>query len=329
MVIGCGDMGRAHVQAWQERADARVVAVCDANPSAAQTLAEAHGLIAYDDCAMALKRSGADIVSVCVPVNLHRAVAEAAFRAGCHVLMEKPIAGAMEDAHAIRQAALASGRKLVVSYQYRGFFGYARLKEWLAQEPVPGPLFMRCFDVREVRPKLAMHRRSANGGPIVDMCGHLFDMARHLFGTEPQSVYARGHVAGAGRLRLAEVEDPAIDAAEILVDFVGGHTLSVFVNWGMPETFPTMASVELIGPRFHAAVETNRLRLTTTEGASEWSAASDTAGPASRMQDLIQSIESGAEPELSAGEAIRALAVSLAALRSIETGQPAAIHTEA
>lgn len=325
VIVGAGDMGKAHAKAWRARPDSLVVAIADPDAARATALASEYQAEAYIDYAEAIEKVRPDIVSICVPVNLHRVVAEAAFRQGSHVLVEKPIAGSLDDARAMQAAAEKAERKLVVSYQYRALPGYAKLHELLGNELPVDRLFFRCVDVREVRPKTAMHHKSMNGGPIVDMCGHFFDLARYLFGTEPLTVYAKGHIYGAGRPRLAAVHDPAIDAAEIVVGFEGGHTLSVYVNWGMPEGFPVFSKVELLGPSFHASVGPKELSVTTAKEALAFASKADHSGPAVRIEDLIQSIRNESEPELSAEAGIRALAVSLAAIESIETGAEIAL----
>jgi predicted dehydrogenase len=320
-IIGAGDMGATHARSWLARGDVRIVAVCDPDQGRATALADAHGVPAFGDYREAIEKTRPDIVSVCVPVNLHRPVAEAAFEFGCHALIEKPIAGSLEDARAIQRAAHDSGRKLVVGYQYRGLPGWKTMKRLLDEGLAVDRLFFRCMDVREVRPKLAMHHKSMNGGPIVDMCGHLFDLARYYFGAEPLTVYAKGHVYGAGRPRLATVHDPAVDAAEITVNFENGHTLSVYVNWGMPEGFPATLRAEIFSPDYYASIDGSGVTVTTSSGIATHAEKSISDGPSCRMEDLIQSIRSGGEPEVSAGVAIKALEVSLAAVESIETGR--------
>lgn len=321
-IIGSGDMGRTHAAAWRKIPGAEIVAVCDADGERAGALASQLRVRAFADHREAISESSPDIVSVCVPVNLHRAVAEFAMDQGAHVLIEKPIAGSIADARAIQRKAAATKRKVAVGYQYRGFPGWVKLRELLAERLSAERLFLRFFDIREVRPKLAMHHKSMNGGPVIDVAGHFFDMARHLFRAEPVTVFARGHIYGASRPRLATVHDPAIDAAEILVEYENGHALSAYVNWGMPEGFPEMIRAELIGPGFHANVWHKDVTLTTEGAVLEFPGASDPDGPLCRIRDLLQAIASDDTPEVSPEEAIRALAVSLSALRSIETGVP-------
>src|SRR5689334_10208554 len=54
-------------------------------------------------------RAGIDVISICLPPAPHLAAAEAAARAGVHVLMEKPIARTVAEADQMVAACRAAG----------------------------------------------------------------------------------------------------------------------------------------------------------------------------------------------------------------------------
>ena len=64
------------------------MAVCDRDQRAPRARAAAHGVAGYRD----LLAEGADVAVVALPHHLHCEVAVAALQAGCHVLVEKPLA---------------------------------------------------------------------------------------------------------------------------------------------------------------------------------------------------------------------------------------------
>lgn len=320
-IIGCGAMGTGHAKAWADRTDAKLVSVFDPDTQRCRALAAAHGARACASAEEALGSCGANVASICVPVSEHRPMSELALASGCHVLCEKPIALTDEDARAMIAAARSAGRQLAVSYQYRTFPAYRRCRELVQAGAIGQPVFARFVDVREVRPKLAMHSRALNGGPVIDMAGHYFDLMRFLTGDEARSVYARGHVFGRGKPRLATVKDLAIDAAEILVDYCGGHVLSAFVNWGMPEQHAGMHTNSLVGPSGLLRDFPGSLTLDLADREERFRLGAGPAGPAGRIADLVGAIRGENSLEVDGEVARRALAVSLAAIRSIETGQ--------
>ena len=263
-----------------------------------------------------------NVVSVCTPVCFHSEVACFAASRGRHILTEKPIALTLEQADAMIAAAENGGVKLAVSYQYRCAPRHVRYREWARAGGFGGPIFARFSDIREVRPKLAMHRRSMNGGPVIDMAGHYFDLMRFYTDAEPISVRATGHVFGRSKQRLGGIDDLAIDAAEILVEMTGGHTLSVFVNWGMPEGFQTVQEEMLCGPALAAQWVDDKL-LAHRSGEVETCDLPPVRfeGPAGPIDDLVEAIRADGQPKVPGSNGRITLRVSLAALESIETGR--------
>ncbi len=326
-VIGCGAMGNAHAGAWAARDDAAVVAVFDPDTERCTALAESTGAQPWATLADAVVNTEVDAISVCTPANYHCEVSCLALEHGRHVLCEKAIATTLAEADRMIATAAENRVKLGISYQYRSFPKSLAYRELYQAGAFGGPVMARFVDVREVRPKLAMHRRSMNGGPVVDMAGHFFDLMRFITATEPQTVYARGHVFGAGKARLTGIDDLAVDAAEITVAFAGGHVLSVNVNWGMPEGHPGVVREELSGPQVvvrptpqgAAAVYADHVDQVEPQPATP-------VGVGSRIQDLLDAIERDAKPEVAGEDGRIALRVCLAALESIETGQVVSLN---
>ncbi len=320
-IIGCGDMGGQHTNAWLLRDDAKIVAVYDPDQERCQALAAKAGAAACTDMTEAIVTSGADIVDVCTPACFHADISCMAMENGCHVLCEKAIALTLEDADRMITTADKHNRKLVISYQYRGFPKYLKYREIFESGRFGGPIFGRFVDLREVRPKTAMHRISANGGPIIDMGGHFFDGMSFITGELPQRVYARGHVYGAGTKRLAGIPDLALDAAEIIVDYSGGHVLSVFINWGMPEGYSVVTQEEITGPAGIVRLSGNQVDAIFTDQSESYPLPASPVGPTVRIADLIQAIENDTMPEVSGAIGKRALNVCLGAIESIKTGK--------
>lgn len=101
-VIGVGHLGSLHAEKYAARDDAELVAVYDSDHDRAKGVAARHGCVATRSLPELLSLCRA--VSVAVPVVAHEDAGLAAIRAGCHVLMEKPLA-----------ASLAAGERLVAA----------------------------------------------------------------------------------------------------------------------------------------------------------------------------------------------------------------------
>lgn len=325
-IIGCGDMGRTHAAGWAFRDDAEIVSVCDPMEDRRSAMVEKTGATGYAEYQDAIVHDGVNVVSICVPVCFHSEVACFAAEHGRHVLSEKPIALTLDQADAMIRAANENGVLLSTSFQYRGFSRIQKLRQLIRDGAFGGPVFVRFTDIREVRPKLAMHRRSMNGGPVIDMAGHFFDLIRYLTGAEPITVYARGHVFGKGKERLASVDDFAIDAADITVQMTGGHVLNALVNWGMPEGFGSLTEELFIGPELSVQVTGGKVEMRSRTGVESWDAKEgNPPGSSVRINDFAEAITQGRQPEVTGEDGRIALKLSLAALESVETGEVVAV----
>ena len=339
-IIGCGDMGTKHAAAWGKRADARIVSVCDLQADRADTLATRHGAQRYARWQDAVTCDGVDIVSICVPACDHRDVAVAAASNSCHVLCEKPMALTLEQADEMIAAAKAHGVHLSVCHQYRSLSRFRVMKRLIDEGRLGEPLFIRFTELREVRPKLAMHSLSKNGGPVHDMSGHLFDLGRYLTGREAEAVNAVGTILARGKERTRSVTDFGIDTIDIQVRFQGGHCLSIGINWGLPEGTPgnsndlvsgplgAMFTVDLAHPdRFLGDLSDSvGVALKDAAGTTMIACDIDHEGPEACVEALVGSILGKGASQYSWAEGRAALRLILAAIESAETGEKTLIN---
>lgn len=326
VIIGCGDMGNQHASAWKAREDCKIVAVCDPLVDRMQKMVEKTGAKGYERHEDAIAHPGVDVVSVCVPVCFHAPIAIFALDRRKHVLTEKPFALTLQQADDMIAAAKRSGTLLSTSFQYRGFPRNVQLREMVQSRAFGGPLHARYIDIREVRPKLAMHRTSMNGGPVVDMASHFFDLMRFFTGSEPTHVFAQGHIFGKGKPRLSSIEDFAVDAASIEVAFTGGHRLNAYVNWGMPEGFAEITQELFLGPALSARHMGGNLELQRGSEKTTWTAGEAPGpGPMVRVAGLVDAIHNRRPLEVTGEDGRISLRCSLAALESIASGQVIAL----
>jgi predicted dehydrogenase len=120
-VVAAGGQGRVHAAAYQ--ADQRVLlrAVADIDRAAAGQLAADLAIPGvYGDVADLLAAERPDIVSICTPPAFRRPVVEAAIDAGVRAIhCEKPFALSYGDAVAMTERASAAGVQLTVNLQRR------------------------------------------------------------------------------------------------------------------------------------------------------------------------------------------------------------------
>ncbi|WP_436907593.1 Gfo/Idh/MocA family protein [Halosimplex marinum] len=189
-IVGAGNRGGAHADAYDEVDGADVVAVADIDEEAATALAGEHGADAYGDVREMLDDADPDAVSVCVHNNLHRPVAEAAADAGAHIFTEKPMAATYTDAKAMAEAAESAGVRIGVQ-NYELFSDETRAASRLVDDGELGePYYARgVYSRRRGRPYIDgygtpgfVSKESAGGGPVIDIGTYVLGQLLYLLG---------------------------------------------------------------------------------------------------------------------------------------------------
>ncbi len=178
-VWGCGVWGEKHARIYQALDEAELVGVHDRHPGRAPAVAARHGGRAFDRPEALLAECEA--VSIAVPTADHRLAAEQALAAGCHVLVEKPMAATVAEADAMIRAAQRAGRALQVGQVER--FNPALLA---ARPLVRGPKFIEAHRLAAFQP------RSLDIDVVLDLMIHDIDAVLDLTGRLPASLSAVG-----------------------------------------------------------------------------------------------------------------------------------------
>src|SRR5437660_3265378 len=105
---------------FQKRADLQVIGIAEADNQLAAQFASRYALqpaIFYSDIADMLKATHPQAVLAYTNTYDHRRVVEICARYGVPVMMEKPLAVSLDDAHAIEKAARAGKIQVLVNYE--------------------------------------------------------------------------------------------------------------------------------------------------------------------------------------------------------------------
>src|SRR3984885_16125247 len=110
-IFGIGFMGRVHTEALRRLGNVEVTGVAGRTASAAQKFADTlgieHATGNYEDL---LADPELDAVHICTPNELHFPMAQAAMKAGKHVLCEKPLASTIAEAEQMMPLPKETGR---------------------------------------------------------------------------------------------------------------------------------------------------------------------------------------------------------------------------
>lgn len=178
-VLGLGSIGLRHARNLKE--------LC-ARPIGFDPSPERRALLDGAVANRAAALDAADAVVIASPSGQHRDDLEAAIEAGCHVLVEKPLAHADAGLEAVLARAEAAGLTVFVAVNQRFNpaieAGRARLRDGRLGEPLWARLLCASY-LPDWRPQQD-HRQGyaadpASGGVLFDVI-HEFDLANHLLG---------------------------------------------------------------------------------------------------------------------------------------------------
>ena len=202
-VIGCGRIAQvAHFPALEKADGIEPVVVCDQSEEVARAVAERYGIGSYVvDTAAVFENPQVEAVLIAVPDRFHRELAEAALRAGKHVLIEKPLASSVQEARELVELQAETGLVVQVGAMKRydpglsfardfvtsGRLGDARsFNLWYRigtiRPGVEATLFPRTFVDARVRQVEAGFKADRARYLLATHGAHFFDTVRYLLG---------------------------------------------------------------------------------------------------------------------------------------------------
>jgi predicted dehydrogenase/nucleoside-diphosphate-sugar epimerase len=115
-ILGAGGISEFHIKGLRRLADVDIVGVADLNQARASELAQRFAVPRSFPSLAAMLEARPDVVHVLTPPDAHAENAIEALRAGCHVLIEKPLATSVEDCDRIAAAAAEAGKSVCVGH---------------------------------------------------------------------------------------------------------------------------------------------------------------------------------------------------------------------
>ena len=346
-VVGAGVIGALHARTIANLDGATLAAVVDIEQPRAEQLAAEHDATALSELHQALSVPDIDAVAICTPSGNHAELAEAALKAGKHVVVEKPLDVSLEAGQRVARAQVESGRTVAVISQHRFdpsslavdrairegrlgrvTSGSATISWWRSQA---------YYDSAGWRGTWALD----GGGALMNQGIHTIDLLVWFLGT-PVEVFAWTGCLAHERI---EVEDTAVAT----IRFESG---ALGVIQGTTAAYPGLnARVQVHGDRGSAVIDDDRLTyfhaaargevgpdvgagspdnqahdllapdVSPTEGEARVAGITATSHTA-QYEDFLEAARHGTRPLVSVTEALRTLAVVRAIYSSADAGRP-------
>lgn len=317
-IVGAGGIAGAHINAYKQNPKTKLVAVTDTNLQAAEATGAKHGLEVAPTVEALLARSDIQAVSICTPPTSHAPLAEAALRAGKHVLCEKPVATTLAEADRMIELAEQTGMHLMVAHSHRFWACNRRVKELLEAGEIGDVIYVTdeiMSDLRVVdgRVPWRLQHAAAGGGVVMDNGVHAIDRLRWWLDQPVTSVYAQ--------VATTQPEIDVEDNALAILSFANGVKAHLRLSFTTPRP-AGRCRAEFLGTKGFLSAETWGALWISRHGGEREDISFDGLGAFElEVEAFATSILEGKPVPVDAREGRAALEVVLAIYESARTGQ--------
>ena len=319
-LLGAGRIGKVHAKAVTGDANAKLVAVADAMPAAAQAIADQYGCDVRTIEAIEAAKD-IDAVVICTPTDTHADLIERFVKAGKAVFCEKPIDLSLARVKQCLEVVRAHKGTLMVGFNRR-FDPHFRAVRAEIDKGTVGEVEMVVITSRDPgAPPVDYIKRS--GGIFRDMTIHDFDMARFLLGEEISEVVATAAV----------LVDPAIgtagdfDSVQVLLKTASGR--QAMISNSRRATYGYDQRIEVHGSKGAVSAENQRpvsIEVATGAGYTrpplhDFFMTRYTEAYAAEIATFIAALNGTGKAEPTGEDGLIALALADAAVKSVAEGR--------
>lgn len=342
-LIGCGRISFKHIEAFVKNRDSmKLIAVCDSEKKRAKEKAMDYNnsipevdVGVYQDYKKMLSELKPDIVTVATESGKHPEIAIACLNAGCHVIVEKPMALSTADADEMITAAVRNNKKLAVCFQNRFNAPVQKLRAALEGKRF-GKMLHGMIQIRWNRNEAYYNEApwrgtwDMDGGTLMNQCTHGIDLLQWMMGEDAVRVQAQT------RRFIRPIE--AEDFGAAIVEFRSG---AVGIIEGTADIFPKNLNETLsifgekgsvvIGGLAVNKIETWRFADSESVGDTEGKILNPDEkdpptvygfGHAALFKDFADAIDQNRPPAVSGEKGKKAIEIILAIYKSQKTGMP-------
>src|SRR5260221_621575 len=227
-VIGLGRMGRLYARMLATQVSGvQLYAVAETGGQTRTQVGDELGVSnTFADALELIALPELDAVVIATPTSTHHALVIAAANAGKAIFCEKPLALTLAENYEVLEAVARAQVPLQVGFMRRFDAAYQRAKKMIADGQIGSPVTFKALSRDPFCPPRGYMDPAKNGGLILDMAIHDFDLARWLMGSEVERVSAEGTLLVCEQLQ--QVGD--IDNAVVNLRFASGALGNVEVS---------------------------------------------------------------------------------------------------
>jgi len=236
-IIGCGGLGKGHLNNLVKMDDVEVVALCDVDEEqftkatdtnlGAGAKLDTSSFHLYTEAEKMLAEEKLDVVVVALPTYLHAKYSIMALDKGLHVFCEKPMARSVEECQAMIDAAKRNNKLLSIGQCVRFDFTYNLIKE--AYESGKYGKLQRLELTRYSMPPIWGWENwymdfEKSGGAALDLHVHDVDFVNYLLG-RPDAVRSQAIHTNSG-----------FDSISTQYIYKDGPVVHTIGDWSLPNS---------------------------------------------------------------------------------------------
>lgn len=321
-IIGAGVVAKHHVEAFKQLEQVRVLGVADVDETRAKGLAAQCGAKSFSNYHDLLELQPAMSV-ICLPHHLHREAALAAAAVGSHILMEKPLAHTLEDAHAILEACHEHHVKLSVSFVHRFRAEFQKAYQLIKAGDIGHPSLVVdrfCFPGDKRVPAWVWQKPLSGGGILMYSGIHAIDRLRWLLNSEVSELFARTVTHS----HHADVEDGLL--ATLI--FANGSVASLIENQPSYAVSSRVWDVEIYGSLARLHIQSGNFLDFDSDAKGYRYEVRRNDHFLAQASEFVAAVQEQREPWITGHDGLRALEVALAIYQSAESGKPIKFNHE-
>jgi len=218
-VLGYGHWGPNLARNIAVSCSCRLTAICDLSSSRLDTARQKHPrVLLTEDYAGVIANPGIDAIVVATPVQSHFQLAMAAFRAGKHVLIEKPLTSTSGEALALIEESERRGLVVMVDHTYVFSPAIGAVAETIRNQELG-----RLWYWDSTRLNLGLIRSDTN--VVWDLASHDFGILDHVIPSTPCALEVSGVIPGGG---------DSEHLAYVVLHFPNGFLAHIHASWISP-----------------------------------------------------------------------------------------------
>ena len=326
-VIGAGRIGKIHIENLLKMPDVEVTYVADIQTDEIKKWAKNLNIKKIiSDPEIAISDSNVDAVIICSPTDTHADLIIKSANVGKDVFCEKPID---RDLNKIKEALKEVEKakiKLQVGFNRRFDHNFLKIRK-LVKEGEIGDVHIVNITSRDPEPPSLEYVKSS-GGIFADMTIHDFDMARYLTESEVSEVYAIGSVLVDPQ--IGEMGD--YDTAVITLKFENGAICTI--DNSRKAVYGYDQRVEVFGSKGNAIAYNDRptnVVVSTKNGVCMdkplyFFLERYRESFATEMREFVNCIKENKKPTVDGKDGLRAMAIAVAANKSVREKRPVKIE---